>query len=76
MPSWCQSEASVIAPHLTDNVVSGERRVRGRLCVRVRALAGSDHKASLVPGVCSLSHSVSHVSRGLCVFSPVILAHY
>ena len=52
MPSWCQSEASVIAPHLTDNVVSGERRVRGRLCVRVRALAGSDHKDSLVSAHC------------------------
>ena len=24
MPSWCQSEASVRPPHLTDNTVSGE----------------------------------------------------
>ena len=50
VPSWCQSEASVtvLAPHLTDKVVSGERWEYGGDCVRVRALAGSDHKASLV----------------------------
>ena len=66
MPSWCQSEASVRPPHLTDNTVSGESTGE------IVSVCGVWPGVITRPAWCLLVSrclTVSHGVTGLCVLA-------